>query len=116
MNPQLQLLIELNDVELLLREANEQRGQEKKLGFPLSEEKRKELLKRREADRARIDPVLLSRFDRTWARLGRAVAPVLDGICCGCFERLPTAAASDLVRNEAVQTCENCGRFLYWIV
>jgi uncharacterized protein len=44
---------------------------------------------------------------------GRAVVPVINGICYGCFSALPTAVMNELERNDRVNACENCGRFLY---
>ena len=44
---------------------------------------------------------------------GRAVVPVINGICYGCFTAVPTASMSVLGRNDDVNHCENCGRFLY---
>jgi predicted nucleic acid-binding Zn-ribbon protein len=52
----------------------------------------------------------LERFART---TGRAVVPVVNGICYGCFTAVPTASMSLLGRNDEVNHCDHCGRFLY---
>lgn len=43
----------------------------------------------------------------------RAVVPVLNGICYGCFMAVATAKASVADRNARLESCEHCGRFLY---
>lgn len=45
----------------------------------------------------------------------RAVAPVLNGICYGCFMAVATATASEAGRNSRLENCEHCGRFLYYV-
>jgi predicted nucleic acid-binding Zn-ribbon protein len=53
---------------------------------------------------------------RRMARKGmRAVSPVLNGICYGCFMAVATARASEAGRNSRVENCEHCGRFLYHV-
>ena len=45
----------------------------------------------------------------------RVVAPVINGICYGCFLALSTARASESDRNLRVESCEYCGCFLYHV-
>ena len=62
---------------------------------------------------ASISKQLLSRYERTAKRLGRAVVPVTGNVCLGCFAVIPTAYTSAENQNRILQ-CENCGRILYW--
>lgn len=45
----------------------------------------------------------------------RTVAPVLNGICYGCFMAVATARVSQSGRNSRIENCEHCGRFLYHV-
>jgi uncharacterized protein len=117
MHPQLEILLQIQDLNSQRRElVNNEPGRELEVQeFHINvdeaieqldlriEELRQELP---EAMRAR-----LSRFAR--ATGGRAVVPVINGICYGCFSALPTASMNDLQRNDRVNHCEHCGRFLY---
>jgi predicted nucleic acid-binding Zn-ribbon protein len=62
---------------------------------------------------AQLDPELLQRYERLNQRHGRAIVPVINGVCYGCFMRLPTSTATE--SSKRVLTCENCGRILYWL-
>ena len=49
-------------------------------------------------------------------RYGRAVVPVEGQVCLGCFMGLPTKNVGvSGSRDDRVETCENCGRILYWL-
>lgn len=63
----------------------------------------------------RLEPDMRARFRRMADRNMRAVAPVLNGICYGCFVALPTATASEAERNQKIDLCYHCGRFLYHV-
>ena len=113
MNKEAELLIKLNDLELLMKETEDPGLVEEGLGFKV--EKREELLAVRQRIRAAIRPETLSRFDRAWKRYGRALAPVDNGVCCGCFGRLPTAMAQTSYHpGEEAPSCPFCARILYW--
>ncbi len=111
MNPQLELLIMLHDVDHLLRESHEE---EEGLGFEFKESS-EELEKGRENITQQLDQTVLNRYEALLKRYGRAVAPVATGICYGCYMALPTAMAVGKDKNEQLTPCPNCGRFLYWI-
>ncbi len=53
------------------------------------------------------------RFKALAERADRAVVPVVDGTCFGCYVSIPTATAGEREPNSALQSCESCGRFLY---
>lgn len=116
MHQQLELLIMLHDVDLLLKESQDAKtsSQLKKIGFKMGkptkkiEAARKKLLEE-------LDKDIVERYRRLMKRYDRAVAPVLDGICYGCYQVMPIALATDKDRNKKICLCPNCGRFLYWI-
>jgi len=60
-----------------------------------------------------LDARIRRRYDRVAGSLERVVVPVINGVCYGCFVSIATSVARDQDPNDAVQTCENCGRFLY---
>jgi uncharacterized protein len=55
------------------------------------------------------------RYDRVTRGGGRAVAPVVGGVCYGCFVAIPTSISSDAGERAKLRNCENCGRFLYFV-
>ena len=116
MNSQLELLIMLHDLDLLLRELRntETRQVEEEHGFKLVDHS-SELNDARDDLVARLDPALLKRYELFASKYGRAVVPVINGVCYGCFMRLPTAEAYQKDKNERVSSCSKCGRFLYWM-
>jgi predicted nucleic acid-binding Zn-ribbon protein len=115
MHPQLELLIMLHDVDLLLKELeNSTRArQESDFGFVIDHNE--EVAAAKAKIEEQLDSKLLEEYRRLAARYGRAVAPVVDGICYGCFIRLPTDISVSKQRNEELFRCLNCGRYLYWI-
>lgn len=56
-----------------------------------------------------------ARYLRIAAGRGRAVVPVINGLCYGCFMAIPTALASEITQNDDLRHCDHCGRFLYMI-
>ena len=63
----------------------------------------------------RLSDELRERYRRLVGKGMRAVSPVLNGICYGCFMAVATARASEAGRNSRVENCEHCGRFLYHV-
>jgi predicted nucleic acid-binding Zn-ribbon protein len=61
----------------------------------------------------RLETDVRNRYERLKGARDRMVVPVVGGICYGCFMAVPTAWASDIERNEGLDVCDNCGRFLY---
>lgn len=115
MHPQLELLIMLHDVDLLLAELeNATRArQESDFGFVISH--RQEVAEARAKIEVQLDDDLLEEYRKLESRYGRPIAPVVDGVCYGCFMRLPTDISVSKQRNEELFRCLNCGRYLYWI-
>ena len=115
MNPQLQILIALQDILLLIREAKDPSRKRAmgKIGFKMTnldslEDTREEL-------EGQLRPSIRSEYSRAKGRYGRIVAPVINSICYGCFVKIPSAIDSADDRNKTLYRCENCGMFLFWV-
>lgn len=116
MHRQLELLIMLHDVDLLLKESQDANTSRKlkNIGFKMGKPTEKISLAR-EKLLEELDKDIVERYERLIKRYDRAVAPVLDGICYGCYQVMPTALATGRDKNKRIFLCPNCGRFLYWI-
>jgi predicted nucleic acid-binding Zn-ribbon protein len=115
MNAQLQVLIALQDVLSLIREAKDpsQKRALGKMGFKLTN--LAALESTREELEEQLEPPILSEYRRARQRYGRIVVPVINSVCYGCFVRIPSAIDSSEDRNSMLHRCENCGMFLYWV-
>ncbi len=116
MHPQLELLLELQDLkaqkEEMETEASEGSSSEiEREVFQVKLDDAAARLQRKieEMEKA-LDPTIANRYRLVASRRARAVVPVLDGVCYGCFMSIPTEITAD---NSAVRWCENCGSFLY---
>jgi uncharacterized protein len=64
---------------------------------------------------ASVDTRLLAQYERIRQRWkGVAVADATDGRCSACQIALRPQYFQDLKRGEKLQTCESCGRILYY--
>lgn len=115
MHPQLELLLEIQDLKAQREGLDEEslRDVEAELfeirideAVDRLEEKVREL-------EERLSPEVRRRYRKIVRRGPRPIVPVLNGICYGCFMAVPTAWASEAARNERIDVCEHCGRFLY---
>ena len=116
MNPHLELLRELHDIDSIIAEA-EKEAQDPALneaGLRVDPERLEALKAHREEIASKLPDKILRRYERLRARYGRGIAPVVGGICTACFAQLPTAMISDPQRNEKVDSCPSCGVFIYW--
>ena len=102
-------LVALQDLDLMIAEANEV----EMLGFSITG--CEELKKAREELAAQISKPLIFHYERLRAKLKRAIVPVKNDICLGCFLRQPTSIGAKGREDDKTFTCENCGRMLYWI-
>jgi predicted nucleic acid-binding Zn-ribbon protein len=111
MNPQEQILVALQDLDLMLKEAVESQEQLQKLGFEMSGT---ELLRKARIQLVQqLDPANAQHYESMSARYGRAVAPVTSDMCLGCFAKIPTSYRSSLQAGK-VRMCQSCGRILYF--
>ncbi len=63
--------------------------------------------------RKTVPPQILGHFDRMLARGKKAVAPVRNRTCTGCRMNIPVGTIAVLMRDEDIQLCGSCGRYLY---
>lgn len=118
MHPQLEILLEMQDLRSqrrALQEQAEEREVESDVFDVEIEEALEELDRKLEDLEDRLDPSVQSTYRRISGSMDRAVVPVLNGVCYGCFIAVPRSWASEAAENEEVRTCENCGRFLYYV-
>ncbi len=60
-----------------------------------------------------LSPQMLKRYDRLHDKLGGvAVTNVPGDTCGGCGRRVPPQTAVEVRKNEAIISCEGCGRIL----
>jgi predicted nucleic acid-binding Zn-ribbon protein len=63
----------------------------------------------------RIDPKLMALYEKCRKKYhGVAVSEATEGRCSACQLDIRPAIYQELRRGEAVLTCENCGRILYY--
>lgn len=118
MNPQLEMLLEIQDMKSQRRELealSEEREVEEGVFAMQIDEALQHLAEKIDEMEAALDPRVQTRYRRLAGRRGRAIVPVIRGTCYGCFVSVPTALASDADRNAELRYCESCGRFLYLI-
>jgi len=105
----LEQLVALQDLDMMISELEEV----EKLGFEINgrqnlEEARTELVNK-------ISRPLLYSYEKLKKRYKRAIVPVQNNVCLGCFQRVPTSLSVRGRDDTAVYTCEGCGRILYWL-
>lgn len=116
MHPQLEILLELQDLKAQKREMEEaadehSRDLESKV-FQVKPEDAVLHLQEKIAEMEEIlDPEILKRYRLVSDRRPRAVVPVLSGMCYGCFTDMPTMSRT----NDEIRWCEHCGSFVYFV-
>lgn len=117
MHPELTLLLELQDLRAQQRSLHEDSGESvgmEEKHFNLDRSRAVELLEEKiEGLKESLTPAYRARYERIAPQRDRVVVPVIHGTCYGCFVSIPTATAGEQIGNSQVQTCENCGCFLY---
>jgi hypothetical protein len=79
-------------------------------------QERERLQARRQELQAALSESVRSLYERTRAvRRGLAVAQARDGLCTACDVLLRPQIYNQVRANEAVVTCENCDRILYYV-
>jgi predicted nucleic acid-binding Zn-ribbon protein len=74
-----------------------------------TEEKLKRILKLRQS----IPEQIIGHYDR-FSKGGKVpVIAVKHGVCYGCFVRLSSGSFQKLLRQDDLNLCENCGRYIY---
>ncbi len=112
---ELEKLISLHDLDIMISDLIDKDiiKQEKKLGLSpaLAVE---QLRKMRDELSLTIDRRYRDLYDQLAGHYGNAVVPVVNLMCSGCFTQLPTAFSPSTEKNDQVETCPSCGRFIYW--
>lgn len=113
LHPELELLLEIQDLKGLKRDI--MTAEYAAAGIPVETDTVAMRLTERVSEReAQLSPRTKARYDRIASRHERVVAPVLNGVCYGCFVHVPTSKGHDQSRNTDLRTCESCGRFIYY--
>jgi predicted nucleic acid-binding Zn-ribbon protein len=63
--------------------------------------------------RGGVPEPILGHYSRLIARGKKGVAVIRNQVCSGCQMRLPIGTINTLKRNEDIQICDSCGRYLY---
>lgn len=116
MHPQLELLLQIQDLKSQRREMMEFESgrQVEEQEFNINIEDAVRQLDERIAElKQDLPPNVRSRLERFARTSGRAVVPVINDTCYGCFTAVATGSMSSLGRNDEINHCESCGRFLY---
>ncbi len=113
MHEQLHLLVSLQDLDTLIRETEDdaRRTELESMGFSM--DNLEPLHAARAKLVARIDKRYLRIYERLITKYGRAVVPVENRTCLGCFQGVPPSFFSEITADQPVKVCENCGRILY---
>jgi hypothetical protein len=78
-------------------------------------EERERLETQRQTDAAGLSAGVLDLYERMRARRGQAVAEVREDFCTACNVRLRPQLFNEVRGNQALLTCENCNRILYYV-
>ena len=79
------------------------------------DEEHKILDEKRDTFTHAIDQDLLSKYVYLKDRKGgQALSPVLGGVCQICHMNIPPQAFNELIRGDALMSCPNCSRIIYW--
>jgi hypothetical protein len=63
--------------------------------------------------RAQVPPQILGHYERLRLRGKKSVALIRNQACTGCYMRQPIGKINTLMRDEDIQLCDSCGRYLY---
>lgn len=79
-----------------------------------TDKEEKELQEMSAAAKEKVDPRLLTAYERirTSYHNGLAVVPVLRESCGGCFNVIPPQRQSEIKQHKKIIVCEHCGRVL----
>lgn len=114
MNPTLMTLLEIQDLRSKRKELDETPEIEEEQ-FNVDPVQAREQLDAKIGELAGgLEDRVRRRYERVEGSLDRVVVPVINGICYGCFVHVATATVGDEAPNAELQSCENCGRFLYF--
>ena len=79
-------------------------------------DERDRLAAQRAEDVTALSPEVVELYERVRkGRRGMALAEVREGSCTGCHVRLRPQVYNDVRTNQAVMSCESCGRILFYV-
>lgn len=114
MHPQLELLLQIQDLKSQRRELAEHARDVEQHEFHVDVDSAIRQLEERILElKEDLPAAIRGRLERFAKSSGRAVVPVINGTCYGCFTSVPTAQINEIGRNDRVNYCDHCGRFLY---
>jgi|SRR5689334_11955354 predicted nucleic acid-binding Zn-ribbon protein len=107
----LTILVLLQDLDLLLREAADPKQAEESARMGFQSRGIEELRAAREQLASTLEARVLRQYEAAAKRYaGRALVPLKNRICLGCSGLLPTGASHN---PHSILTCQSCGRILY---
>ncbi|MCK4412455.1 MAG: hypothetical protein KAY32_02805 [Candidatus Eisenbacteria sp.] len=115
MSDRVQRLAQLQDLELMIREVEDPASKMKEEALGFSVEGLAQLQNARSRLLKQIPKQDLRAYQRIRRKYDRAVVPVMNRICLGCFQALPTSVTRNVSEAGPLPICENCGRILYWL-
>lgn len=79
-----------------------------------TEKEEKVLSTKSDEAKSKVDPRLLSAYERIRGsyRNGLAVVPIIRDSCGGCFNVIPPQRQSEIRQHKKIIVCEHCGRIL----
>jgi predicted nucleic acid-binding Zn-ribbon protein len=110
MNARIKTEEKIKDIEESL---NVKRSELEKISAD-TEKEEEALAEKSEVARGKVDPRLLSAYERIRKsyRNGLAVVPILRDSCGGCFNVIPPQRQSEIRQHKKIIVCEHCGRIL----
>lgn len=118
MHPQLEILLQIQDLKAhrreLLQGADASKVQEDAFGLDI-EEAVSQLDEKISTVEEELDSSTRRRYERLAKGVERVVVPAINETCYGCFVAVPTGIASDPDERQDLNTCAHCGRFLYFM-
>jgi predicted nucleic acid-binding Zn-ribbon protein len=63
--------------------------------------------------RVKLIPNVLGHHDRMRARGRKSISEVRNGVCTGCHMLVAIGIFATLKRQDDIQICANCGRYLF---
>ena len=75
----------------------------------------RELEKLRNERIKNIDSSLIDFYERARKRFNNyVVVAIEDGVCGGCGMRIPDVMFSRMIKENSIETCPSCGRYIYY--
>lgn len=104
-----QLILECADKESAHREKRENAKQEE----TRIRDKMKDDIAHRPLVAAKIDKVIIRKYEFVKQRYARALVSVMNGVCQGCSTKIPPQLYNLMLRKDELKVCPNCQRLLF---